>query len=217
MSLTRSITKLGAIFRTKEIDKELDAEIRSHLDMETDENLENGMDPNEARHAANRAFGNASLVKDDSRSAWIYRWFDDFVKDIRFGVRMLLKNRGFSAVAVISLALGFGLNTTIFTVVNAVLLHPLPVRDVSRLVQLDNIDSKTKFTQANAVKLGMSFPNFQDFRRQNEVFTDLAAWIATPVTWSGGAEPRQVQAYVVSANYFDVLGLTPAAGRFLLP
>jgi predicted permease len=217
MSLTRSITKLGSIFRTKEIDNELDAEIRTHLDMETDDNLENGMDPNEARHAANRAFGNASLVKDDSRSAWIYRWFDDFVKDIRFGVRMLLKNRGFSAVAVISLALGFGLNTTIFTVVNAVLLHPLPVRDVTRLVQLDNIDSKTKFTQANAVKLGMSFPNFQDFRRQNEVFTDLVAWIPTPVTWSGGSEPRQVQAYVVSANYFEVLGITPAAGRFFFP
>jgi len=217
MSLTRNITKLGAIFRTKEIDAALDAEIRSHLDMEIEENLENGMDPEQARHAANRAFGNASLVKDDSRSAWIYRWLDDLAKDIRFGARMLVKNRGFSAVAVLSLALGFGLNTTIFTVVNAVLLHPLPVHDISRLVQLDTIDAKTKFTQANAVKLGMSFANFQDFRRQNEVFTDLVAWTAFPVTWSGGAEPRQVQAYIVSANYFDVLGLTPAAGRFFFP
>src|SRR5450432_1801649 len=161
MSLTRSLTKLSSIFRTKEIDNDLDAEIRIHLDMETDDNLENGMNSDEARHAANRAFGNASLVKDDSRSAWIYRWLDDFIKDIRFGFRMLLKNRGFSAVAVISLALGFGLQTTIFTVVNAVLLHPLPVRDVDHLVQLDNIDAKTKFTQANAVKLGMSYPNFQ--------------------------------------------------------
>jgi putative ABC transport system permease protein len=217
MSLTRNITKLGAIFRTKEIDAALDAEIRTHLDMEIDENLENGMDPEQARYAANRAFGNATLAKDDSRSAWIYRWLDDLGKDIRFGARMLLKNRGFSAVAVLSLALGFGLNTTIFTVVNAVLLHPLPVRDVGRLVELDTIDAKTKFTQANAVKLGMSFANFQDFRRQNEVFTDLVAWTAFPVTWSGGAEPRQVQAYVVSANYFDVLGLTPAAGRLFFP
>jgi len=217
MSLTRNITKLGAIFRTKEIDAALDAEIRTHLDMEIDENLENGMDPEQARYAANRAFGNATLAKDDSRSAWIYRWLDDLAKDIRFGARMLLKNRGFSAVAVLSLALGFGLNTTIFTVVNAVLLHPLPVRDVGRLVQLDTIDAKTRFTQANAVKLGMSFANFQDFRRQNEVFTDLVAWTAFPVTWSGGAEPRQVQAYVVSANYFDVLGLTPAAGRLFFP
>jgi predicted permease len=217
MSITRSLTKLGAILRTKEIDAGLDDEIRSHLDMEIDDNLEKGMDPEQALQAANRAFGNASLVKDDSRNAWIYRWLDDLAKDIRFGGRMLLKNRGFSAVAVLSLALGFGLNTTIFTVVNAVLLHPLPVRDVQRLMQLDTIDAKTKFTQANAVKLGMSFANYQDFRRQNEVFTDLAAWTAPAVTWSGGAEPRQVQSYVVSANYFDVLGLTPAAGRFFFP
>jgi predicted permease len=217
MSYTRTRAKLGAIFRTKEIDRELDDEIRSHLAMEVEENLENGMEPKEAHHAANRAFGNVGLVKDDSRDTWIYRWIDDLGKDIRFGIRMLLKNRGFSAIAVLSLALGFGLNTTIFTVVNAVLLNPLPVRDVSRLVQLDTVDAKTKFTQQNFAKIGMSFPNFQDYRRQNEVFTDLAAWFNLPLTWSGGAEPKQVQAYMVSANYFDVLGLTPVAGRFFLP
>jgi predicted permease len=217
MSLTRSLAKLGAIFRTSEIDRELDDEIRAHLAMEVDENVENGMKPEEALHAANRSFGNVGLAKDDSRNAWIYRWIDDLLKDVRFGARMLLKNRGFSAIAVISLALGFGLNTTIFTVVNAILLNPLPVRDSSRLVQLDTVDAKTKFTQANATKLDMSFPNFQDYRRQNEVFTDLAAWNAVPLTWSGGAEPKQVQAYIVSANYFDVLGLNPAAGRFFLP
>ena len=88
MSLTRNITKLRAIFRTREIDNDLDAEIRSHLDMETDDNLENGMNPDQARHAANRAFGNATLVKDDSRSAWIYRWIEDLGKDIRFGARV---------------------------------------------------------------------------------------------------------------------------------
>src|SRR5215469_14327551 len=152
MNLTRSISKLGAIFRHNEIDRELDDEIRAHLAMEVEENLENGMQLEEARRAANRAFGNVGLVKDDSRGAWIYRWMDDLAKDVRFGIRMLLKNRGFSAIAVISLALGFGLNTTIFTVVNAVLLNPLPVRDVSRLVQLDTVDAKTKVTQANAAK-----------------------------------------------------------------
>jgi predicted permease len=217
MSLTRSLTKLGAIFRKDEIDCELDAEIRSHLAMEVEENVENGMDPEQARRAANQAFGHVGLAKDDSRSAWIYRWIEDLGKDLRFGVRMLVKNRGFSAIAILSLALGFGLNTTIFTVVNAILLNPLPVRDVGRLVSLDNIDTKTKFTQAHSEKLGMSFPNYQDFRRQNEVFTDLATWQQIPMTWSGGAEPRQVQGYIVSANYFDVLGLNPVAGRFFLP
>lgn len=106
---------------------------------------------------------------DIDRELDIYRWTEDLGKDIRFGLRMLFKNRGFSAVAVISLALGFGLKTTIFTVVNAILLNPLPVRDVSRLVQLDTVDAKTKVTQANATKLGMSFPNFEDYRR-HEVF-----------------------------------------------
>jgi len=217
MSLTRTFTKLTALFRTKKIASNLDDEIRLHLALETEENVENGMDPDEARYAANRAFGNASLVKDDSRGAWIYRCLDDLGKDIRFGLRMLIKNRGFSAVAILSLALGFGLNTTIFTVVNSILLHPLPVRDVASLVQLDTIDAKTKFTQARAVKVGMSFPNYLDYRRQNEVFTGLAAWQQIPVTWSGNAEPKRLQCYIVTANYFDILGITPAAGRFFLP
>ena len=214
MSLTRSLTKFGGLFRRKEIIRDLVDEIRAHIDMQVKENLEAGMDPEEARHAAHRSFGNVALVQEDSRGVWLYRWFDDLGKDLRFGVRMLLKNRGFSAVAVISLALGFGLNTTIFTVVNAILLNPLPVRDVSRLVELDTVDTKTKVTQSNFAKLGMSFPNFEDYRRQNEVLTDVVAWLPLPVTWSGGAEPRQVQASLVSANYFDVLGLVPAAGRF---
>jgi hypothetical protein len=217
MGLTRNLAKLGAIFRSKEIASDLDAEIRSHIAMEVEENLEGGMEPEEARHAAQRAFGNVELVKEDSRGAWLYRWAADLRSDIRFGVRMLLKNRAFSAIAVLSLALGFGLNTTIFTVVNAILLNPLPVRDAARLVQLDTVDVKTKVTQTNFAKMGLSFPNFQDYRRQNEVFTDLVAWLALPVTWSGGAEPKQVQAYLVSANYFDVLGLVPATGRYFLP
>jgi predicted permease len=217
VTMNRNISKLGSAFRSDKIARELDDEIQTHIEMETDENVEGGMKPNEAREAAHRSFGNVALAQEDSRGAWIYRWAQDFAADLKFGVRMLLKNRGFSAVAVISLALGFGLNTTIFTVVNAILLHPLPVRDISTLVQLDTVDSKTKVTAINFEKLGMSYPNYEDFKRQNQVFTDVAAWMNTPVTWSGGAEPKQLQAYLTSANYFDVLGLTPAAGRFFLP
>lgn len=217
MSITRNLAKLAACFRRKEIARELDDEISAHIAMEVEQNLEAGMEPEEARHAANRSFGNVALAKEDSRGAWMYRWLEDFGKDLRFAVRMLLKNRGFSAIAVLSLALGFGLNTTIFTVVNAVLLNPLPVRDISRLVELDTVDTKTRVANAKFAKLGMSFPNYEDYRRQNEVLTDLAAWLTIPVTWSGGAEPRRLQGFLVTANYFEVLGLTPFAGRFFFP
>lgn len=141
----------------------------------------------------------------------------DFWQDVRHGARVLLKSPSFSAVAVLSLALGIGANTTIFTVVNAVLLHPLPVEDISRLVEVDTIDSKTQVGFAGATKLGLSFRNFQDYQQQNGVFTGITCFVPVPLTWSGGAEPRQVIGQLVSANYFDVLGLRPAIGRFFLP
>jgi predicted permease len=138
-------------------------------------------------------------------------------QDIRYALRMILKNPAFSAIAVLSLALGIGANTTIFTVVNAVLLNPLPVKDISRLVEMDTIDAKTMVTQANATKLGMSYPNCQDYERQNQVFTGLTCISGGLLTLSGGAEPKQIQGQLVSANYFDVLGVQPSFGRFFLP
>ena len=141
----------------------------------------------------------------------------DFWQDLRHGARVLLKSPSFSVVAVLSLALGIGANTTIFTVVNAVLLHPLPVKDISQLVEVDTIDTKTHVGFAGATKMGLSFRNFQDYQQQNEVLTGIGCLVPVLLTWSGGAEPRQVNGQLVSANYFDVLGLRPAAGRFFLP
>src|SRR6516165_3465308 len=141
-------------------------------------------------------------------------------QDIRYTLRMLIKNPGVSAIAILSLALGIGANTTIFTVVNAILLHPLPVKDISQLVEVDTIDTKTYVGfpgGTGATKLGLSFRNFQDYQQQNQVFSGISCFITTLLTWSGGAEPRQVNGQLVSANYFDVLGLRPAAGRFFLP
>jgi predicted permease len=139
------------------------------------------------------------------------------LQDIRYAIRMLAKNPGFSAIAILSLALGIGANTTIFTVVNAILLNPLPVKEISRVVEVDTVDTKTRVTAANAVKLGMSYPNFQDYARQKDLFSAMTCVVGPlPVTWSGTAEPRQLQAQMVSASYFDLLGVRPAAGRFFL-
>jgi len=143
--------------------------------------------------------------------------FETLSQDVRFGFRSMRNSPGFAAICIVSLALGIGANTTIFTVVNAVLLHPLPVADISSLVQVDTVDSKTLVTQANTTKLGMSYANCEDYQRQNQVFTSLSCISGTLLTWSGEAETRLVAGQLVGSNYFDVLGVKPALGRFFLP
>ena len=130
---------------------------------------------------------------------------------------MLAKNPGFTVVAVLTLALGIGANTAIFTIVNAVLLNPLPVADASRLVQLDTTDKKTTVALGNATRLGISFPNYEDYARQASVFSGLAAFQPTGLTLSGGEKPKLFQGYLVTANYFDVLGVNAMLGRTFRP
>jgi predicted permease len=191
-------------------------ELEGHLQMHTEDNVRNGMSATEARRDALMKLGGIEQTKELYHDRQTLPILDVFMQDVRYGLRMLRKNPGFTAVAVLSLALGIGANTTIFTVVNAVLLSALPVRDLPRLVEMDTVDTKTLVTQARAEKIGMSFPNFEDYRRDNQVFTDLAAFLPITLTWSGGSEPRQLQGELVSANYFEVLGIRPAQGRFFM-
>ena len=139
------------------------------------------------------------------------------IQDLKYGLRVLAKNPGFTTVAVLTLALGIGANTAIFTIVNAVLLNPLPVKDVSRLVQLDTTDKKTVIGLGNATRFGVSFPNYRDYARGASVFTGLAAFQPTALTLSGRGEPKQFQGMLVTANYFDVLGVPAALGRTFNP
>jgi predicted permease len=142
---------------------------------------------------------------------------ETLLQDLRYALRMFVKSPGFTIVAVLSLALGIGANTTIFTVINAILLNPLPVKDISRLVDLSITDKQTTVTAANTTKLGMSFQNYKDFRDQNDVFSGLAVFSFAALTLSGKGDPKQVTGLLVSANYFDVLGVQPARGRFFYP
>src|SRR6202795_2639250 len=192
-------------------------ELEGHLQMHTEDNVRKGMTATEARREALMKLGGIEQTKELYHDRQTLPVLEVFMQDLRYGLRMLRKNPVFTAVAVLSLALGIGANTTIFTVVNAVLLNALPVRDLPRLVQMDTVDGKTLVTQARSEKLGMSFPIFQNYAGDNKVFTDLAAFMPIAVTWSGGAEPRQLQSELVSANYFDVLGIRPARGRVFMP
>lgn len=139
------------------------------------------------------------------------------LQDLRGGIRMLAKNPGFTLVAVLTLALGIGANAAIFTIVNAVLLNPLPITDASRLFELDTTDRKTTVALGNATRLGISFPNYQDFEKQADVFSGVAAFQTTGLTLSGGEKPKLLQGYLVTANYFDVLGVSAVEGRTFRP
>jgi len=141
-----------------------------------------------------------------------------FGQDFRSGLRMLRQNPGFTIVAVLSLALGIGANTAIFTIINAVFLHPLPVEEPSKLVEVFTRDTKTVNTNALFQLTATSFPNYEDFRDQNTVFSGLAGvTFPVPMNWGGRAEPQQLNAMLASANYFDVLGVKAYRGRTFLP
>jgi predicted permease len=132
-------------------------------------------------------------------------------EDIRYGLRALAKNRGFTAVCILSLALGIGANTTIFTLVNAVLLRPLPVHEPGRLAALYTIDSR------NPGFWGCSYPNYKDYRDENQVFSSLLLYTGVGLNLTGGAAPRLVMGQLASANYFSALGVNPVVGRAFLP
>ena len=137
------------------------------------------------------------------------------LQDLRFAARMLAASPGFTAVAVLSLALGIGANSTIFTVVNAVLLHPLPVRDAGTLVSIFTTDERNPNAQFNLLQT--SRPNLEDYARQNSVFEAVAVQNGLPLAFAGTGEPEQVVGEIVSGNFFDVLGVTPVQGRGFLP
>ena len=142
---------------------------------------------------------------------------DSVWRDLKYGLRALWRTPGFTFVAVLSLALGIGANTAIFTLTNAVFLSPLPVADPGRVIEVFCVDNATTTTASGLRRTSMSWLNFKDFRDQSDGFTGLTAFIPTGLTLTGRGEPRPQTALLVSANYFDVLGVKPVLGRTFFP
>jgi putative ABC transport system permease protein len=188
----------------------LDQDIREHIEMETQDNIERGMSPEEARHAAMRKFGNVTRVKEETREVWSFLWIEHLLQDIRFGVRMLRRSPGFAAAAILTLALGIGANTAIFSVVNAVLLRPLAYRDSPSLVNIWG-----KFEKDGIPQNWISEPEYWDLLDHNESFAQVAAYAL------GGranltrvdAPPVQVSEASTTADVLPMLGIVPVVGR----
>jgi predicted permease len=185
--------------------EDLDEEIQGHLRMAMRDRVERGQRPDEARHAVRREFGNVGLVKEITREMWGWTSLERLAQDLRYGLRMMRRNPGFTAVSVLSLALGIGANTLVFSVVNALVLKPLPVAEPERVF----------FVQPGSRQyVSFSFPAYKDLRDRNVTFDALIGYRIAPMSLDATGGARRAWGYLATGNYFDVLGVKPAAGRF---
>jgi MacB-like periplasmic core domain len=205
-------------FRKARIEQDLDDEIRSHLQLLTDQNVREGMNPQEADRAARIELGGVDQIKEQVRSVRAGAWLETLWQDIYFSVRMLRNNRGFTAVAVLTLALGIGANTAIFSFIDALMVRLLPVRDPGHLVQL-----LSKYPDGPGAD-AFSWQSYEHFRDANHVFSDLIATGESPFAGQhsfyvrgDGLEPEQVDGQYVTGNFFPVLGIKAAVGRLIGP
>jgi predicted permease len=194
--------------RRKRMLENLDQDFRDHLERETEDNIARGMSPEEARRAAVRKFGNVTRVGEETRDVWSLVWLEQLLQDIRRGVRRLRKSPGFTAIAILTLALGIGASTSIFSVVNAVLLGHLPYRDPSRLAMIWGTNARRGVN-----KTPVSAGDYAEWKQKNTVFQDIASSYDNQVTLTGAGNPQFLFGYNFSANYFSILGVSPQLGR----
>ena len=206
------LRKLRALWRGAALDRELDAELRFHIEMETQKYVRQGMAPDAARHLALKNFGPMEKHKEEARDARGVSWLEELVADLRYGGRTLAKNPGFALVAILTLGLGIGANTAIFSVINGVLLKPLPYENGERLVLLQQ--SATRLNQTN---FGVSIKELYEYREQLASFEGLVEFHQMSFDLLKRGEPDRVATGVVSPNFFDVLGIKPLLGRTFVP
>jgi predicted permease len=196
--------------RRRRMLKDLDQDIRDHITIETQEGIERGMSPDAARTWALRKFGNVTRVKEETREVWSFTWFEQFWADVCFGIRALWKHPGFAIVAVLTLALGIGANTAIFSVVEGVILAPLPYPQPDRLVLVQE-------SRPNLAHLDISYPDFQDWRRSVRSFQQMAALTWRDYDLTGPGASAHLDGMEITSGFFSTLGVKLALGRELSP
>jgi putative ABC transport system permease protein len=207
-TLRQFFFRLGGIVRKRKLEAEMSAELQEHLELRTERNIQNGMTPELARYAALHSFGGIEQIKERARDQRGSVWLEQMGKDIAFAARSLKRARGFTTIALLTLALGIGINTTAFTVLNRLMLQSLPFRDSASLVQIwSNTDHRGR--------MGTSPGDYFDIKNQNTVFTDTAVYQpAERMSYSEpGKAPVWVDTIAMTANFLSVLGIAPALGR----
>jgi predicted permease len=210
------ISRISTLVRRSSADNDLNAELRAHIDALTDENIRRGMTIEDARAAAHREFGGVEQTKESYRDQRSLPFFETLARDIRFALRGLRRDKGFASLAILTLALGIGVNTSLFTVVNTVLLHPLPFPEPARLVSLFERSVGTDSDEDNPVAGGQ----FQDWQRdaasyqEMALFADDSANLSDNSADGGGRLPESIEIRWCSYTLFPILGVQPLHGRF---
>jgi predicted permease len=206
------LSRLAGLLKIHRLERDVEDELRAHIEMRAQDNLAAGMSPEEARYDAQRRFGNSTLVKEDTRAMDIVGWIETTGLNLRYAARMLRRTPGFTLVAILTLALGIGANVAIFTVVHAVLLEPLPFPHPEELVRVYD-DLRT----SNTHDVEMSVPELWDLRDNSGVFQDICATLPADANITGGDHPERVEALITNANYFTILGVHAELGRTYVP
>ncbi|MDQ3746971.1 MAG: ABC transporter permease, partial [Acidobacteriota bacterium] len=207
------LDRLRALRDSETVHREIEEEVRFHIDMRAEEYVRRGMSPEEARREAERRFGHLTRIKEMGYEVRGGGLMETFLQDIRYGARVLAKHKGFTLVAVMTLALGIGATTAIFSVVNAVLLKPLPFKDPERVVMVWLKGAEA----AGGDRVPLSMADFLDWRAQTHSFERVAFFHSDNFNYAGGDTPEQVAGAVTSADFFNVFGARAEMGRTFLP